>query len=70
MTAVRILDDAPEATDAGTAKAMLGEARANVVWAHATAPEAFFAAPEVADLIWRLGDLAAELRGRLAERTG
>jgi len=49
-------------------KLMLAEARAEVVWVNATAPEDFYDDPNVVRLIWQLGDAAAELRGRLAQR--
>lgn len=64
MTAPRILD--ATRSDAGVVKAMLGEARAEVVWVNATAPTGFYDDPEVVRCVWQLGDLAAELRGRLA----
>ena len=66
MTVVRILDAIPESTAAGAAKAILGQARANVVWIHATAPTGFYDDPDMADLVWQLGDLVDEIRGRLA----
>ncbi len=66
MTVLHVLDNPPEATGAGLAEAMLGEARAEVVWVNATAPAGFYDDPEVVRLVWLIGDLAAQLRGRLA----
>lgn len=55
------------ADDAAITKGMLGEARAEIVWVRAEAPDDFWADPEVVRCVWLVADAAAELRGRLAK---
>jgi len=55
-------------TPTSIVRSMLAEARSEVVWVDASAPEDFYSDPQIVDLVWKLGDIAAELRGRLAQR--
>lgn len=48
-------------------KAMLGEARAEIVWVRCEAPDEFWDDPEVTRCVDLIADAAAELRGRYAK---
>lgn len=60
------MSGAVRADDPAIAKLMLGEARAEIVWVRAEAPDDFWADSEVVRCVWLVADAAAELRGRLA----